>query len=81
MQSTKTRTIISNCIAVVNNFIIIIPSDPTHLCDVVVNMVAVVLATPPFSNYLWYHLFAADKLEDVYATAFKVNIKFYNKFC
>ena len=57
------------------------PSDPTHLCDVVIHIVAVVLATPPFSNYLWYHLFAADKLEDMYATAFKVHLKFYNKYC
>jgi len=39
----------------------------------VANMVAAVLACPPQSNHLWYHLFAANELNDTYMTGFMVN--------
>jgi len=65
---------IMNNSSVLISFLSLFPSDPTHLCDVVISMVAVVLATPPFSSYLWYHLFAVDKLQDAYTTVFKVHV-------
>ena len=38
------------------------------------NMVAAVLACPPRSNHLWYHLFAANELNDTHMTGFMVSI-------
>ena len=37
------------------------------------NMLAVVMGSPPRSNHLWYHLFAADKLQRTYMTGFMVS--------
>ncbi len=36
------------------------------------NLVAVVLGSPSRSNHLWFHLFAADRLEGTYMTGFMV---------
>ena len=38
------------------------------------NMVAAVLACPPRSNHLWYHLFAANELNDTHMTGFMVRV-------
>ena len=38
------------------------------------NMVAAVLACPPRSNHLWYHLFAADELNGTHMTGFMVGV-------
>ena len=40
------------------------------------NMVAAVLACPPRSNHLWYHLFAANELNDTHMTGFMVRVIF-----
>ena len=50
------------------------------------NMVAAILACPPRSNHLWYHLFATNELNNTHVTGFMV--RFYicvpyikNVFC
>ena len=40
------------------------------------NMVAAVLACPPQSNHLWYHLFAANELNNTHMTGFMVRVLF-----
>ena len=36
------------------------------------NLVGVVLGSPSRSNHLWYHLFAANELENTFMTGFMV---------
>ena len=38
------------------------------------NMVAAILACPPRSNHLWYHLFAANELNHTHVTGFMVRL-------
>ncbi len=52
------------------------PSD-VELCHAIANMVAVVLACPPRSNHLWYHMFAADGLLGTHMTGFMVILHNY----
>ena len=44
------------------------------LCHAMANMVAAVLACPPQSNHLWYHLFAANELNNTHVTGFMVRL-------
>ena len=37
------------------------------------NLIAPVLGSPPHSNHLWYHMFAADKLHNTFMTGFMVS--------
>ena len=54
--------------------IIPIPPDQGEigLCHAMANMVAAVLACPPRSSHLWYHLFAANELNNTHVTGFMV---------
>ena len=45
------------------------------------NMVAAVLACPPKSNHLWYHMFAANELNDTYMTGYMVSFIFVSNNC
>ena len=47
------------------------PSD-VQLRHAMANVIAIILASEPRSNHLWYHMFAADALQDTYMTGFMV---------
>ena len=49
-----------------------IDQSDADLCHALVNMVAVVMASPKASNHLWYHMFAPGDLVDTYMTGFMV---------
>ena len=49
-----------------------IDQSDADLRHALVNMVAVVMASPKASNHLWYHMFAPGDLVDTYMTGFMV---------
>ncbi len=56
-------------------FFVISPLDQSDL-DLrhsLANLVAMIVGSPKQSNHLWYHLFAADMLENSYMTGFMVS--------
>ena len=40
------------------------------------NLMAVILGSPSRSNHLWFHMFAADRLQNSYMTGFMVSTPF-----
>ena len=54
-------------------FFVSIDQSDIDLRHALANLVGVVLGSPTSSNHLWYHLFAADKLENTYMTGFMVS--------
>ena len=44
-----------------------------QLCHAIANMVAAAVASEPFSNHIWCHIFAADKLKGTRITGFMVS--------
>lgn len=38
------------------------------------NLMAVILGSPSRSNHLWFHMFAADRLQNTYMTGFMVSL-------
>ena len=51
-----------------------IDQSDVQLRHAMANMVAIVVASPPRSNHLWYHMFAADGLPFSYMTGFLVSV-------
>ena len=54
-------------------FFVSIDQSDIDLRNALANLVGVVLGSPTSSNHLWYHMFAADKLENTYMTGFMVS--------
>ena len=83
----KNRNILKLWVQKLHN-VILIPPDQSDigLRHAMANMVAAILACPPRSNHLWYHLFAANELNNTHVTGFMVRLYVcvpYNKnvFC
>ena len=70
---TKSHT--CTCIRCLYSVFPLTPPDQIELRHALANMVAAVLACPPQSNHLWYHLFAANELNGTHMTAFMVRVR------
>ena len=54
-------------------FHIYIDPAEAEMRDCIVNVIAVILGSPPKSNHLWYHLMQPKDLNETYMTGFMVS--------